>query len=508
MANKLTTAEVFSRISQVANGEFELISEYIHSHSNVKIRHSVCGTAFEKRVHHFLKDPNCPNCTSRKKSNEEFLKEVENLVGVEYEFLEHYNTSTHKIRVIHHLCGHKYMVKPADFLSGKRCPNCAKNIPLNTETFMKRVFDLVGNEYVVVGDYINSKTKIKLKHTVCGEFIDVVPSSFLSGKRCGYCNGGIKYHTSVSFAVLVAKETEKEYSVLGNYENAKAKILMIHNECNRTFLVTPSDFVHGGTRCPHCFGKNKRTTEDFKSVVFNYVRDEYVVLSEYINNMTKVKMRHTICGYDYYVTPADFLGTKNRNGRRCPRCFKNEKKTTQEFKEEIFKIFKDEYSVIGEYQGANVPIKVMHNICGHIYNPTPSNILKGASRCPCNNETKGEERVSDYLLLNKIDFSRQFSTPDCVYKAPLRFDFAILKNSSLLALIEYDGKQHYEPIEYFGGAKALQLQKKKDQIKTNYCLKNNIPCIRIPYWELDSIDRILEDKLIEIGVLDKEHLLT
>jgi hypothetical protein len=68
-------------------------------------------------------------------------------------------------------------------------------------------------------------------------------------------------------------------------------------------------------------------------------------------------------------------------------------------------------------------------------------------------------------------------------------------------LIEFDGRQHYEPIEFFGGEEKYISRKKNDQIKTNYCLKNNISLLRIPYWDYDNIETILEEKLTELGLI-------
>ena len=68
----------------------------------------------------------------------------------------------------------------------------------------------------------------------------------------------------------------------------------------------------------------------------------------------------------------------------------------------------------------------------------------------------------------------------------LRFDFYIPKNN---ICIEYQGKQHYEPIEYFGGSEKFNYQLIRDKIKNDYCLKNNIHLIIIKYNES------VEDKL-------------
>ena len=59
--------------------------------------------------------------------------------------------------------------------------------------------------------------------------------------------------------------------------------------------------------------------------------------------------------------------------------------------------------------------------------------------------------------------------------------------------IEYQGEQHYRPIEYFGGEESFYLQQKHDQIKRNYCKHNNIKLLEIPYWE--DIEKVLNNFL-------------
>jgi very-short-patch-repair endonuclease len=49
------------------------------------------------------------------------------------------------------------------------------------------------------------------------------------------------------------------------------------------------------------------------------------------------------------------------------------------------------------------------------------------------------------------------------------------------AVIEYDGIQHYQPIETFGGEKAFKSTKIRDEIKNTYCRENGIKMIRISY---------------------------
>ena len=74
-------------------------------------------------------------------------------------------------------------------------------------------------------------------------------------------------------------------------------------------------------------------------------------------------------------------------------------------------------------------------------------------------------------------------------KQKLRFDFYI---KELNVCIEFQGIQHYKPINYFGGESRYNSQVKKDNIKVNFCNENNIKLIRIPYFEIDNIEKILK----------------
>ena len=54
--------------------------------------------------------------------------------------------------------------------------------------------------------------------------------------------------------------------------------------------------------------------------------------------------------------------------------------------------------------------------------------------------------------------------------------------------IEYDGEEHFQPVEFFGGEEKFQRRIENDEIKNNYCKNNNIKLIRIPYFDKAVID--------------------
>jgi hypothetical protein len=66
----------------------------------------------------------------------------------------------------------------------------------------------------------------------------------------------------------------------------------------------------------------------------------------------------------------------------------------------------------------------------------------------------------------------------------MRFDFYVKKEY----IIEFDGEQHFKPIETFGGEERFKRTQEVAQIKNNYCLQHGIPIIRIPYWKRGKIE--------------------
>ena len=92
---------------------------------------------------------------------------------------------------------------------------------------------------------------------------------------------------------------------------------------------------------------------------------------------------------------------------------------------------------------------------------------------------------------NNIEFEYQVSFNGCRNKKLLLFDFKIYTTSGFF-LLELDGEQHYVAMANWGGEEGLRRMQKNDRIKEEYCKKNNIKLIRVPYWEFDNIEEILK----------------
>lgn len=121
-------------------------------------------------------------------------------------------------------------------------------------------------------------------------------------------------------------------------------------------------------------------------------------------------------------------------------------------------------------------------ICGNEFIALPAKVNNGhITSCGCAIQSSGERYILSVLKELDVIFINQYTFSDCKYKQLLKFDFAIFNDNKLLYLIEYDGKQHFEPIDWFGGIKGFEETQIRDNIKNEYCQKHNIPLLRFPY---------------------------
>lgn len=118
----------------------------------------------------------------------------------------------------------------------------------------------------------------------------------------------------------------------------------------------------------------------------------------------------------------------------------------------------------------------------------------GTRSCGCIGKSYGERMIEDFLKENHIKYIKEYMFPDLVGQdghTKLRFDFAIFQGEEIKKLIEYQGIQHFQPIEYFGGEAAYQRQIENDQKKKNYCEEKQIPLYCISYMEVLSRENLM-----------------
>lgn len=111
--------------------------------------------------------------------------------------------------------------------------------------------------------------------------------------------------------------------------------------------------------------------------------------------------------------------------------------------------------------------------------------------------SKAEIKIEEILERAGLNFKMEYIFPDLRSSngRPLRFDFVIFDDDGNIDfIIEYQGKQHYEASQKFGGKKGLYQQQFNDNKKRRFCALHDIQLIEIPYVEenLISYDYIMK----------------
>jgi len=274
-----------------------------------------------------------------------------------------------------------------------------------------------------------------------------------------------------------------------NYLNSKIKVSIIC-PIHGKFEQTPNNHLHK-YGCIICSGKFKPTTEEYimKAKIIHSTKYDYSE-TKYINSYSKIKIRCLIHG-EFELLPISHL-----NGIGCTKCSGLSKSNNIEFikKANIIHNMKYDYFNIN-YINNKSNIFITCKIHGDFLQ-TPQNHLHGQG-CPKCNNSKGEILIENYLKEKMIEYETQKKFKCCIgNKRILPFDFYLPKYN---IVIEFDGRHHFEIVR-FNGCNEISAKNghystiKNDIIKNNFCEKNNIKILRIPYYEKDMI-KILNENI-------------
>ncbi len=169
--------------------------------------------------------------------------------------------------------------------------------------------------------------------------------------------------------------------------------------------------------------------------------------------------------------------------------------TTEEFIKNAKMIHdgKYDYSLVN-YNNSHIKIKIICPKHGEFLQK-PNAHLNGRG-CPMCNESKGEKEIIRYFKEKNIKYKPQKTFENCNYKYVLRFDFYLPEYN---LCVEYNGLQHYIPIDFFGGIRTFNINKERFEIKENFCKENKIDLLVIKYD-----DNIIEKLINQLACYNKD----
>jgi len=278
----------------------------------------------------------------------------------------------------------------------------------------------------------------------------------------------------------IKHKNKYDYSKV-EYINSQTMVIIIcpiHGE----FEQKANDHLRG-CGCFKCIKTYKLNTEKFILKAKSIHGDKYDYSKvEYINSQRNVIIICPIHG-EFEQTPARHLF-----GQGCSSCYGNKKLTTEQFieKSNIIHNNKYDYSEV-IYKNYRTKIIIICPVHGK-FKQFAGDHLWGSGCTKCNN-SKLEEKVKSFLINKNIKFINHY------------YGFSWLKNKNKLELdfylpdynigIECQGRQHFEPVEQFGGQSAFDYLKENDEIKKRLCSKHNLPL-----YYINHNDNI-ESKLME-----------
>lgn len=349
-------------------------------------------------------------------------------------------------------------------------------------------YDLIGQTFgslkVVERVYINGKPKWKCKCECGNDNYTVVTSSLISGKttKCDIC--GRKALANARRKNRIGEKVGHLTIVdqIYNYNNTHRTFYVCNCDCGTKGIIRQIGHNEGQYASCGCQRKSVVVSWRGKDINGQKFGKLTVLKTLWEENPPKVLCRCD-CGNEKILIKND---VQSYHTLSCG-CLQKERAGSVNFV--------DQNGYVSD-SGIKIIKPVWKNeknqwlweckcgYCGNIFIELPARIKNNhVQSCGCINHSVREKYIEKILINNNYIYSTQYTFPDCKDKYVLRFDFAIFnKNNELLCLIEYDGEQHYKPVEFFGGEEGFKNAQNRDKIKNDYCENNNINLIRLPYF--------------------------
>jgi hypothetical protein len=295
---------------------------------------------------------------------------------------------------------------------------------------------------------------------------------------------------------------EKLQAVHGNkfdysefvYEGSKSKATIICNNCGEKF----SQWLCHLKYCPNCEGRYKKFNSNFIIAQIKEKFGDTYGFDKFIWAGSKTPVILKCQKHGYFEQRVNSLLADI-----TPYCCSNKQPwTTEKFINESQKIHGQLYDYTKTvYKNCRTKVIIICSKHGYFLQ-SPTNHLHMKTGCPICSASKGERIIEKWLQKKLLTYFRQYRFENCRYKNPLVFDFAIMDNDGVQWLIEFQGEQHYRPIDWSGKLsekeknKIFDTDKKRDQIKNQYCQENNLKLLLIPYWDEKNINKILKMSIL------------
>lgn len=367
--------------------------------------------------------------------------------------------------------------------------------------------------------YTNNKVKLRLKCNKCGsEWNTTAYEKFMTGRNgCPGCNPRRKQDKDYVAGLIKKRCKDLDYTFLGFVGEYKSrgdtKLNLSCNKCGMEWnSTTVENFLKNGRNSHSCGRKNPSEMPSFynEEKQIEKIKEKlsestlkFISFDEngYIGvEKTKLVVHCSGCGENITISYHNLIyGIPG--GVKCPKCQYNGKVSNDIAIKNIKKKCELlEYEFLGfdnpenRYDGKDTRLVLRCLKCGYVWKTTTyTNFINRVIKCRgCINNWHLERVAETALKENKINYEMQ-----------KRFDW--LKNKINMTLdfylpdydisIECQGRQHFVPVDKFGGKEGFDDTVARDTQKKRLCEEHGIKIVY--FTELKKYDTFMGEKLIK-----------
>lgn len=262
--------------------------------------------------------------------------------------------------------------------------------------------------------------------------------------------------------------------------------------CGHFHSIPVYSFMQGhGIKCPRCAKSSKRPSDKELRELCDSIGCKFIRAINFNSRIDCTLEIVANCGHRKITTFKLLRIAKHRHGIiRCNDCAITRKKTIEEVK----KLFESNGCNLlsSEYHGKDEKLEYIAS-CGHHHSISYHNFSSGwGTICPSCAASRSASLVGQILDEGFNGVIREYQCKP----TRLKIDFYIPEKS---VAIEYDGKQHFEPVSKFGGYAGHKECRCRDRRKARWCKENGIRLIRIDgrKWNYKTMDDIFKKWIME-----------
>ena len=400
---------------------------------------------------------------------------------------------------------------------------------LTTEQFIARARIIHGDKYDYSETiYTSLHEKVDIKCEQHGIFSQLA-SNHVNPKikaGCPYCAGKALFRGENDLATVFPNiapyyDTDKNGNTASDIFAKSNKEVWWTCDNGHSFSMKVLDRVRKEKSCPYCSGQ--KVLKGFNDL--QTVHPDIAAEWDYDKNEGSPSDYTYGSGYKAWwvcnACKASYQSPINTHikGHKCPYCTGMKVVVGKTDLQTLFPDIAKEYADDNELSANEISAathKKVKWICPNCYEEywaSPHHrTSKDRTECPlCKKQSKGERRIKNVLDKYGIEYKQQEWFDDLYGDKgkPLMFDFTLYINNRWIGSIEYNGQQHYHPVDVFGGESAFRRQVEYDKRKLFYCLNHGVPILQVAY-DYPKRFMSIEDEVIRflenLNLIRKENI--